>query len=67
MKGTALLIKDDQIVTVLENVSAEVYEEIASQENHDEVQCTINEKEVEFGPITKVVWLEDQVDWQYGY
>lgn len=67
MKGTALLIKDDHIVTVLENVGHDVYEEMASQENDKEIHCVIDEKEVEFGPVSKVVWLEDKIDWQYGY
>lgn len=67
MKGTALLINDDHIVTVLENVSHEVYEEIANQKSDKQIHCKIDEKEVEFGPVTKVLWLEENVDWQYGY
>lgn len=67
MKGTALLINDDHIVTVLEDIGHEVYEKIASQKTAESISCEIDEKKVEFGPITKVVWLEDNVDWQYGY
>lgn len=67
MKGTALLINDNQVVTVLENVGHEVYEEIESQKADENISCRIDEKEVKFGPITKVVWLEANVDWQYGY
>lgn len=67
MKGTALLINDDQIVTVLENIGHEVYEEMKHQKPKEHVHCEINKKKVEFGPITKIVWLEDNVDWQYGY
>ena len=67
MKGTAVLINHDRIVSVLENIDVEVYKEIVSQEDEEEVCCTIDEKEVTFGPITKVVWLEDHIDWQYGY
>ena len=67
MKGTALLINDNRIVTVLENIGHEVYEEMKRQKPKKHIHCEINEKKVKFGPITKIVWLEDNVDWQYGY
>jgi len=67
MKGTALLINKDHTVTVLENVDHEVYEELASQEDSNEVHCKIDEKEVKFNPISAVVWCEDAIDWTYGY
>lgn len=67
MKGTALLINQDHTVTVLENISHDVYEELACQDTAQELYCTIGEKEVHFGPITKVVWCEETIDWDYGY
>lgn len=67
MKGTALLMNKDQTVTVLENVDHEVYEELANQEDEKDIQCKIDDKEVKFDPVTKVVWCEDTIDWDYGY
>ncbi|RLL43845.1 hypothetical protein D8M04_13125 [Oceanobacillus piezotolerans] len=67
MKGTALLIKEDHSVTVLENVEHEVYEKLVGQEDSQDIQCTIDDKEVHFEPVSKVVWYEDKIDWEYGY
>jgi len=67
MKGTALLINEDQTVTVLENVEHSVYEELKNEEDLDHPHCTINDKEVEFNPIQSVVWHEETIDWDYGY
>lgn len=67
VKGTALLINKDQTVTVLEDVEHEVYETIVSQEDCEDVTCTINKKTIHFDPISKAVWLDDTIDWSYGY
>lgn len=67
MTGTAILINEDHSVTVLENVEHEVYEELASQEDCKDAHCTINGKDVYFEPISKVVWIEESIDWDYGY
>ncbi|WP_156289363.1 hypothetical protein [Oceanobacillus salinisoli] len=67
MKGTALLINKDHSVTVLENVEHHVYEKLVSQEDSKNIKCTINNKEVQFNPFSKVVWYEDKIDWAYGY
>ncbi|HLR81492.1 MAG TPA: hypothetical protein VK119_13150 [Bacillota bacterium] len=67
MKGTALLIKDDHTVTVLENVNRSVSKELAEQDDLTTCQCTINDKEVEFDSVSAVVWYEDSIDWNYGY
>ncbi|MBO1001346.1 hypothetical protein ACFSKI_14910 [Pseudogracilibacillus auburnensis] len=67
MKGTALLINEDQSVTVLENVDHSVYEELANEEDLAHPHCTIGDKEVEFDPIFSVVWHEEAIDWDYGY
>ncbi len=67
MKGTALLIKDDHSVTILENVDRSVSKELAKQEDSTTCQCTINEKEVKFDSVSAVVWCEDSIDWNYGY
>jgi hypothetical protein len=67
MKGTALLINKDHFVTVLENVEHGVYENLVCQEDSKNIQCTINNKEVHFDPISNVVWYDDIIDWEYGY
>jgi len=67
MKGTALLINKDHSVTVFENVEHDVYEDLVSLEDSKKIKCTINNKEVQFDPIDKVVWYEETIDWEYGY
>jgi len=67
MKGTALLINKDHSVTVLENVEHDVYEDLVNLEDSKYRKCTINDKEVQFDPIDKVVWYEETIDWEYGY
>ncbi|HLR42424.1 MAG TPA: hypothetical protein VK067_04165 [Pseudogracilibacillus sp.] len=66
MKGTALLLNEDQTVTVLENVELEVYEEL-KQEEVNNPHCTINDKEVTFEPVQAVTWYENGIDLAYGY
>lgn len=66
MKGTALLLNEDQTVTVLENVELEVYEEL-KQEEASNPHCTINNKEVTFEPVQAVTWYENGIDLAYGY
>lgn len=67
MKGTALLIKKDQTVTILENVDHKVYEELANKDDLVNPHCTIGDKEVTFKPISTVLWHEEAIDWEYGY
>lgn len=66
MKGTALLLNEDQTVTVLENVELEVYEEL-KQDEVSNPHCTINNKEVTFEPVQAVTWYENGIDLAYGY
>ncbi|GEM_PF-791362 len=67
MKGTALLINEDHTVTVLENISHDVYEELACQETKQDLHCEIDEKVVHFDSIAKVLWCDNTIDWDYGY
>lgn len=67
MRGTTLLINEDHTVTVLENISRDVYEVLACQDVTQELYCTIDDREVCFGSIAKVVWCENTIDWDYGY
>lgn len=67
MKGTTLLLNEDQTVTVLENVEMAVYEDLKKEEEMDQPHCKINDKEVTFEPVQTVAWYEDGIDLAYGY
>lgn len=67
MKGTVLLIKEDHSVTTLENIDYDIYEKLNNHRASNTIRCTINNKEVKFTSISKVIWFEDMVDWDYGY
>jgi hypothetical protein len=67
MTGTALLINKDRSVRILENIKHATYEELVKQENKNDAACKINEKTIHFGSISKVVWCDDAIDWNYGY
>ena len=54
--GTALLINDDNTVTVLEDVEAEKFDVLKEEELTDKVN-----------PAVSVIFCEDAIDWEYGY
>jgi len=56
MIGTALLINDDNTVTVLEDVEAEKFDVLKEEELTDKVN-----------PAVSVIFCEDAIDWEYGY
>lgn len=68
MKGTAVLFQEDQSVTVLEGVDKAVYEDLKKQCGcNQDCKCKINDRKVNFGPVSPVMWCEDKIDWDYGY
>lgn len=67
MKGTAILFQEDQTVTFLENVDRAVYEDLKKQCGCENCNCKIDNKKVDFGPVSPVLWCDDQIDWDYGY
>jgi hypothetical protein len=67
MKGTAFLLEKDQSVKIFEDMDHEVYEELVSQKKAKKKQCTIGNRNVELGSISKIVWYKDKIDWNYGY
>lgn len=67
MKGTALLLEKDHSVKIFENVGHDVYEELVSQKDAKKKDYTIGNRKIELGPIDKIVWYEDKIDWNYGY
>lgn len=68
MKGTAVLFQEDQTVTFLEDVDRAVYEDIKKQSGSEkDCNSKINNKKINFGPVSPVIWCEDRIDWDYGY
>ncbi|TXL66476.1 hypothetical protein FHP05_03575 [Cerasibacillus terrae] len=67
MKGTAILLNEDQTVTCLEDVDHSLYMEMKQQEGCAQFECTIDNKEINFVNVESVLWCDDQVDWDYGY
>lgn len=60
MKGTAILFREDQHVTIIEDIDLETYEEIK-----EKCECKSNK---ELHPVFPVsLWHEEAVDWDYGY
>ncbi|MGM7685110.1 hypothetical protein ACSVDA_23675 [Cytobacillus sp. Hm23] len=67
MKGTAILFKETRPVTILEDVDKSLYNEIKKQCGCQQCNCSIDNKNVEFGQVSPVMWHEEEVDWDYGY
>ncbi|MBP2239938.1 hypothetical protein J2Z40_000491 [Cytobacillus eiseniae] len=66
MKGTAILFQENE-VTFIENIDHTVYEELKAQCGNEQCNCKLDNKIVEFGPISPIFWHEEDVDWDYGY
>jgi predicted ThiF/HesA family dinucleotide-utilizing enzyme len=67
MKGTAILFQENQKVTMIEEIEHCVYEELKAQSGDEHCKCKLNNKIVDFGPVSPVFWHENEVDWDYGY
>lgn len=67
MKGTAILFQSNQKVTFIEDVEQTVYETIKEQCGCDHCNCKVENKIVDFGTVSPVLWHEEEVDWDYGY
>lgn len=67
MKGTAILYKKDQTLTIIENIDHSVFNEIQKQCGCDQCTCKYDNKVVNFGAVSPVFWHEDEIDWDYGY
>lgn len=67
MKGTAILFKEDHNVTFIEDVERSTYEELKEKSGCEHCNCMLNNKMVDFGNVSPVLWHEDEVDWDYGY
>lgn len=56
MIGTALLINDDNTVTVLEGVEEKNFDVLKEDELTDKIN-----------PSVSVIFCEEAIDWEYGY
>lgn len=61
MKGTAILFHDDLSVTFFENVDPKTWGKIK------EDQKEIHENNAFEVPGESVLWLDEEIDWEYGY
>ncbi|WP_312096911.1 hypothetical protein [Niallia sp.] len=57
MKGTAILFHDDLSVTFLENIDLAAWKELEDTDNI--TKCLENHEQL--------LWIEEDVDWDYGY
>jgi hypothetical protein len=67
MKGTAILFQGEHGVKILENIDKAVYEEIRKQCGCVKCTCSLKQEMKNYNYVTRVLWQEDQVDWDYGY
>ncbi|PLR80698.1 hypothetical protein CVD25_20405 [Bacillus canaveralius] len=67
MRGTAILYKEDNTVTFIEDVELSVYKEIKRQCGCEHCNCKLENKVIDFGTVAPAFWHEDEVDWDYGY
>lgn len=67
MKGTAILYRPNQAVTIIEDVEHTVFETLKEQCGCTNCNCRLEDKLVDFGAVSPVLWHEEEVDWEYGY
>ncbi len=67
MKGSAILFQDNQKVTIIENVNRSVFEELQAHEGCEHCHCKLENKMIDFGSVSPVLWKENEIDWDYGY
>lgn len=67
MKGTAILYKKDQSLTIIEDIDRSLFNDIQEQCGYDYCSCKLENKIVDFGPVSPVLWHEEEIDWDYGY
>ena len=58
MQGTAVLYKEDHKTIILRNIEKTVVEQIKSQCGCDHCFCQIDEKQVDFGHVAHVIWMD---------
>ncbi|WP_141431359.1 hypothetical protein [Bacillus sp. 03113] len=67
MKGTAILVKEDQNMAFIENVEHSTFVEMKENSGDSNCNCKLDNKMVNYGKVSPVYWYEDEVDWDYGY
>ncbi|MFT8320910.1 MAG: hypothetical protein ABF649_08395 [Bacillus sp. (in: firmicutes)] len=62
-KGTAILFKDDLTVAFFENLDAATFKELQKEKNKI-YHC---QKSADSLPTVSSFWLDEEIDWEYGY
>lgn len=66
MKGTAILFREDQNVTILEDIDHDTYEVLKKTCGcKDSNQHSYNMKDS--STVFPALWHDEEVDWDYGY
>lgn len=60
MKGTAVLIEEDQTVTILEDINSKDYKKLTKQTDNPKKMCTTTND-------NHIVWCDHMIDLEYGY
>ncbi|MEW9671474.1 hypothetical protein [Ammoniphilus sp. 3BR4] len=54
----AVLYKENQEMVILRNVDKSVLEQIKAQCGNDRCICKIDDKEVDYGAVSHVIWMD---------
>ncbi|WP_134702286.1 hypothetical protein [Ammoniphilus sp. YIM 78166] len=58
MTGTAVLYKENQQTVILRNIDKSVVEQIKKQCGWDHCICNVDNKEVDYGHVSHVIWMD---------
>lgn len=62
MTGTAVLYKENQQIVILRNIEKDVVEQIKTQCGSEHSYCQVEEKKVDYGRVSHVIWMEQRAD-----
>lgn len=66
MKGTAILFREDQNVTIIEDIDHDAYKELKNtSECKDRNHHPYTKKDS--STVFPALWHDEEVDWDYGY
>nr|WP_295974646.1 hypothetical protein [uncultured Bacillus sp.] len=67
MKGTAILFREDQKVTIIEDIDHDTYEELKSTYGCMDTGYHAANYMSDLSKVSPALWHDDEVDWDYGY
>lgn len=67
MKGTAILYQQDERVIFLEDIEKKQFEEMKKQRDSEHCYCHLENKKIDYGKVSPIIWCDDEIDWEYGY